>query len=76
MKRLFWIAYYKLKFGKNYQARMNRAALMMNTVNQSSVGNLSSFYNTDGDQIRGWHRHIRFAKTVPVQHPLVTKYLS
>ncbi len=74
MTRLFWIAYYKLKFGKNYQARMNRAALMMNTVNQSSVGNLSHFYNTDGDQIRGWHRHIRFASTVPIQHPLITKY--
>jgi hypothetical protein len=71
---LFWRAFYKLKFGKNYQERMNNASRMVSTINQSSVGNLSSFYNTDGQQIRGWHRHIRFAPTVPVQHPLITKY--
>lgn len=74
MKTLFWKAYYKCKFGKNYAARMNRAANMMNIVNASSVGNLSHFYDSDGNQIRGWHRHIRFAPTVPIQHPLITKY--
>ncbi len=74
MKTLFWKAYYKIKFGKNYAARMHKAASMMRIVDQSTVGNLSHFYDVDGNQIRGWHRHIRFAKTVPIQHPLITKY--
>lgn len=76
MKSLFWKAYYKLKFGKDYATRMRNAAMLGRCIDESSVGNLSSFYNSNGQQIRGWHRAIKFKETTPIQHPLITKYGS
>lgn len=72
-KVLFWRAYYKLKFGKNYSERIQRANNIVGIVNSSSQGKLGDFYNTNGEKIRGYHK--RTARhTVAPQHPLITKY--
>lgn len=74
MKTLFWKAFYKLKFGKDYQRRMTNAKRLGMTIDESSIGNLSSFYDSSGNQIRGWHKPpTKFAPNTQ-QHPLITKY--
>ena len=56
MKRLFWKAFYKIKLGENYGSILNLAQLTCNSIKGTTKGDLSSFYNVHGEQIRGWHR--------------------
>lgn len=73
MKTLFWKAYYRLKFKDQYANRIQRAASLMNNMNESSSGSLSHFYNYHGEQIRGWHRK-RPSFASSSEHPLATYY--
>jgi hypothetical protein len=68
-----WKAYYKMKFGKDYAARISRAATLMNYTDEASIGNLSQFYNYQGEQIRGWHKR-RPSHASSTKHPLETYY--
>lgn len=69
----FWKAYYKLKFGKEYSARMKRAISVCSYIDEASVGDISSRYNYQGEQIRGWHRKRPSFASSPL-HPLETYY--
>ncbi len=73
MKTLFWKAYYRWKFKDQYNKRINDACRMMNTIHESSDGNLGHFYNYQGEQIRGWHRK-RPSFASSKNHPLEVYY--
>ena len=67
--------YYRLTMGEeNYKKSLSSAVLLNTNLKQSSKGSLEHFYDTDGNQIRGWHhKSISFKRE---QHPLIQKYRS
>jgi len=73
MKTLLWKAYYRWKFKDQYNTRISNASVLMNCINESSNGNLSHFYNYQGEQIRGWHRK-RPSFASSDEHPLKSYY--
>jgi hypothetical protein len=56
IKQLFWRTFYKVTLGSNYSTVIKSTKNTYKTINEASQGNLSSFYNINGEQIRGWHR--------------------
>ena len=56
MKKFFWKIYYRLKFKENYSEKISTATKIFQNMKDSTSGNLSHFYNTHGEQIRGWHK--------------------
>lgn len=71
--KLLWRAYYKFKFKGEYKTRIENAQKLHSYMSDATVGNLSLFYNTEGSNIRGWHRK-RPAFTTDNRHPLERKY--
>jgi hypothetical protein len=75
MKQLFWKAFYRLKFGSNYSNVMKSINSLGRYLDDAASGDFSVRYNSNGEQIRGWHKKspsFKFAK----EHPLVVKYRS
>ena len=71
--KLFWQTYYKMKLGANYDAVVNSAKLFSKYTVGATAGKVAIFYNTNGDQIRGWHRAPTKFKAL---NPLVEYYSS
>ena len=69
--RLFWQTYYKMKLGDKYDAAVSSAKLISKYTTGATAGKVSIFYNSSGDQIRGWHKAPTKFKTL---HPLVEHY--
>lgn len=68
--RTLWRLYYKITLGDALDYRLKDARLTFDHIEQATKGDLSAFYNVEGNQIRGWHEPI----TTP-KHPLIKKYL-
>lgn len=68
--KLFWKLYFKLKFKDQYRNRIDNAVRMGWIVDDSTKGNLSHFYDSQGNQIRGWYKPIANRR----QHPLIEYY--
>lgn len=62
--QMFWRKYYGPE-------RINRAQHFGRVIAESSCGNLSSFYNDRGEQIRGWYRKSERRTEL---NPLIVKY--
>lgn len=58
---------------KDYAQRINSAKQITKMINESTNGRLNHFYNDRGEQIRGYHKAIKFNQIVN-QHPLIQKY--
>lgn len=71
--KLFWQTYYKMKLGDQYEATVNKARMTVKYTTNATSGKVSMFYNSNGDQIRGWHKAPMKFKTL---HPLVEHYAS
>ena len=73
--KLFWKTFYKLKLGDDYVSTLKAATLTSLSTKEVTKGNLSSFYNNDGQQIRGWHRPMTYSKKYVSKDP-IQKYIS
>jgi len=71
--KLFWQTYYKMKLGSEYKTVIERAKLTAKYTTDTTAGKVSIFYNTNGDQIRGWYKAPTKFKTL---HPLIEHYAS
>jgi len=68
---LFWKAYYKMTLGDNYKSSIANATELSKHVKLASSGKVSTFYNVDGERIRGWYK----SPTKPsLRHPLENYY--
>lgn len=70
---LFWKLYYKYKFKGEYNARIESAQKLHSYMSDATAGRLNLFYNTDGVNIRSWHRK-RPSFVTDNRHPLERKY--
>jgi hypothetical protein len=71
--KLLWKVYYKFKFKGEYNDRINNAKQMYSYIKDSTRGDLSLFYDTNGATIRSWHRK-RPTFVTDTRHPLERKY--
>lgn len=71
MMRAFWRAYYKIKLGADYKNTIYNAKAMKAYVKISGSGRVASFYNVNGEQIRGWYKA---PFKVNLRHPLENYY--
>jgi hypothetical protein len=69
LKWIFWNIYYRL-MDKDFHEKLSKVKRLDNTIRQSTRGNLSSFYNVNGEQIRGFHERSFYYNS----HPLIEKY--
>ena len=74
ISKLFWRSVYRLRLGADYDDVVKHAKLTMLSTKASTKGDVTSFYNTDGQQIRGWHRPMNYSKKHSEKHPLVSRY--
>jgi hypothetical protein len=71
MTKLFWKTFYTLTLGKEgYDCAVKNAKFTMLETKNSSKGSLDSFYNSDGEQIRGWHRQMNYTKKYQSKDPI------
>lgn len=71
--KLLWQAYYKMKLGDQYEAVINKAKLTSKYTTTATSGKISTFYNANGERIRGWHKAPTKFNTL---HPLVEHYAA
>ena len=71
MIKLFWTLYYKFHMKQEFAGNVANARNLALSIHESGKGKVNHFYNSNGDQIRGFHRPLpRYER----QHPLITKY--
>lgn len=68
-----WKMYYRIFYKQNYSQKLYSAMCITSNVIDSTNGRISHFYNTNGERVRGWHKHIKFNDTLNF-HPLVRRY--
>lgn len=74
MKSLFWKTYYRLKFGQNYQNKIDSAAVIFKSINASTCGGTKYRFDSSGKPTREIHKPIPRSACFNDENPLVTKY--
>ena len=74
ISKLFWKSIYRLRLGDAYDDTVKKAKLTMLATKASTKGDVSSFHNVDGQQIRGWHRPMNYSLKYSEKHPLISRY--
>ena len=59
-------------FDKDFYQKVERAKAFKQMMEESTKGSLNHFYNTDGEQIRGFSNVS--IRTKRVEHPLIERY--
>lgn len=73
---IFWKAFYKFNLGGNYSSTFKSAKNTWRSINETTKGNLSSFYNVNGEQIRGWHRTTAGSRKKKVSNDPMQRYIN
>jgi len=71
--KLFWQTYYKMKLGDQYEVAIKNAKLISKYTTTATSGKVSTFYNANGERIRGWHKAPTKFNSL---HPLVEHYAA
>lgn len=61
---------------KNFKTKQENAIRLWNTIKLTTKGDVSCFYNSNGEQIRGWHKRPFNFPSLQEQesNPLILKY--
>ena len=76
ISKLFWKAFYKISLGEDYSSKFKSSKSIWNSINETTKGNLSSFYNVNGEQIRGWHRTTAGSRKKKVSNDPMQRYIN
>jgi hypothetical protein len=76
IRKIFWKAFYKITLGESYSLSCKSAKNIWGSINETTKGNLSSFYNVNGEQIRGWHRTTAGSRKKKVSNDLMDRYIN
>ena len=58
---------------EDFDQRIKSAKLTSRMIIDSTNGSINHFYDSNGNNIRGYHKHIKFSN-ITNQHPLITRY--
>ena len=58
---------------KDFDQKIKSAKMTSRMIVESTNGSINHFYDMSGNQIRGYHKHIKF-NNINNQHPLTKKY--
>lgn len=71
--KFLWGIYYKYKLGVQYNSTVARAASLNRMMAEMTIGRMHTFYDIQGNRIRGFDNRKVTAKKVD-SHPLLEKY--
>jgi hypothetical protein len=74
MKTLY--IFWKWLTDKDFKTKQENAKRLWATIDAATIGRPSCFYNTNGEQIRGWHKPpYKFPSLAEQEtNPLILKY--
>lgn len=71
--KFLWRTYYKYKLGSQYDAVVAKAASLNRTTSEMTIGPMYSFFDMQGNRIRGFDNRTVKVKKVD-SNPLMAKY--
>jgi hypothetical protein len=71
--KFLWRTYYKYKLGDQYDSVIAKAASLNRTTAEMTIGRMHTFYDMQGERIRGFDNRKVKTKKVNI-HPLMEKY--
>lgn len=71
--KFIWKAYYKYRLGDSYESVLANSRSLNRAVNEMTIGRMHTFYDMQGNRIRGFDNRKVKTKKSDV-HPLMEKY--
>lgn len=71
--KFIWKAYYKYRLGDSYESAVSNSRALNRAVNEMTIGRMHTFYDMQGERIRGFDNRKVKTKKVNI-HPLMEKY--
>jgi len=71
--KFIWKAYYKYRLGDSYESVVANSRALNRAVNEMTIGRMHTFYDMQGERIRGFDNRKVKTKKVNI-HPLMEKY--